>query len=331
MKRYALLLSALLLAAPLTAQIRSYPSTGGGIEEGDSPTLTGSWDFSGADATFDDEGFTVCDDGDPTKCVEFETSSITTGNVSTITVPQGDFTLPGLSLTQSWTGVNSFTKVRSETSAGIWFGTVDSSGTNTLLLSNFIGPSNTPGLFTGSTSNRWIVAETADRSFNFLAGPGGSVAPTAPSIVFHSAAQNTTAYSGVAYYGSAGKWVTTLTESSATAVLTVPVADNTSVAGTIKGKVFASDGADHQARYAELRYVAVNEGDTETCTLSGADQTDDGNIAAITSGTLTYAWTCAGGTNTVTVSLNAVSSLTQTTLSFEGRVDHIGAGEPLPQ
>lgn len=120
----------------------------------------------------------------------------------------------------------------------------------------------------------------------------------------------------------------TLTESAATTVATIPVADNSGVGGVVALRVYASDGTEHQNRFVELKYAVVNESDTETCGLSGTDQTDDGNVSAITAGTLTYAWTCVAGTNSVTIKLNAVSSLTQTTLNVRGHIRHAGVVLP---
>ncbi len=186
-------------------------------------------------------------------------------------------------------------------------------------------------------SNAITIAERTDGAFNFGGGPCGAVACINPHAIVVDKDQNTTNYQGLGLPGLSGKFVVTLTESSATSILTIPVADNTSVAGTLQAKIFSSDGTAHQVRSSLVRYVVVNEADTETCAIGTAagvavtNETDDGNISAITSGTLTYTWACAVGTNAVTITLNAVSSLTQTTLSFEGNNFHAGGGEPLPQ
>lgn len=191
-----------------------------------------------------------------------------------------------------------------------------------------------------ANSNCIQIFETTDRAYDFQNTIAGTGAATNPCLAVHDKDQNTTDYQTIHVAGLSGKYTVTLTESSATTVLTIPVADNGSVSGTLHGKVFASDGTNHQARSMMLRYVVVNEGNAETCTIgtvagaaacgSSCSETTDGNLAAITSGTLTYAWACTAGSNAVTLTLNAVSSLTQTTLSFEGQNFHVGAGEVLP-
>ena len=196
-------------------------------------------------------------------------------------------------------------------------------------------------IFSGTTSESIRIRQKADIATDQANGGCGTAACTNLQLIVMDKDGNTTDYQMHGNVGFTGKFTVTLAESSATSVLSVPVADNTSVSGTLQAKVFASDGTDHQARSTLLRYVVVNEGDTETCTIGtvagaaacGASCTEitDGNLAAITSGTLTYTWACTAGTNAVSITLNAVSSLTQTTLSFEGQNYHTGGGEPLPQ
>lgn len=137
----------------------------------------------------------------------------------------------------------------------------------------------------------------------------------------------------------------TLTESSATAILTVPVAVSRGTGGEIFYTVEASDATNTQIRTGRVQYsVANNSSGTETCAVYGVvttqaaggdttnaanpTQVQDGSGAgAITSGTLTYAWTVdTSGTNQCVLKLNAVSSLTQTTLQAHYTVLQAGPG-----
>jgi hypothetical protein len=160
-------------------------------------------------------------------------------------------------------------------------------------------------------------------------------------LIVHDKDQNTTDYQAIAVYGLAGDFRVTLTESSATAVVQIPVASGAGTGGTFNYCVFATDGTDHQQRCSRIKFSTVNKAGTETCGLNtdtatandaSITETEDGNAAAISSGTLTYAIACdTAPTNAVNITINAVSSLTQTTLQARGTVILVGPGEPLPQ
>lgn len=295
--------------------------------------------------------------GGTANCITFEGTSADAfeinfcgGNSSfdtTTSIPavQATQTIAILEGAQTFSGIKTFSNQINFTASGT-FGPVLATGTRFVIGGNesqyggiWSSTANTPdsgALFTGTLSNCIMVAETGDVAFDFENGPNGTSASTNPCVVVRDKDQNKTDYQAYSVVGLTGKYTVTLTESSATTVLTIPVADNTSVAGTLQGKVFASDGTNHQVRSMLLRYAVVNEADDETCALTDADgttanaETNDGNVSAITSGTLTYAIACTEGTNSVTITFNAVSSLTQTTLSFEGQNFHVGGGEPLP-
>lgn len=214
---------------------------------------------------------------------------------------------------------------------------------------------------TGTTSNSLNVAEDADvriSTFDFqnacTTGLGTS-ACTDPTVVIHSHNQDTGEFLSMAHDGKAGVIVggnstvldgtirlggtVTLTESSATNVLTIPVAVSTATGGEIMYTVEAKDATNTQARRGSVRYaVANNSSGTETCGVYGVDnavtvnpaETNDGSGAgAITSGTLTYGWTSdTTGTNQCVLKLNAVSSLTQTTFQIHYTVIQSGPGVP---
>jgi len=116
----------------------------------------------------------------------------------------------------------------------------------------------------------------------------------------------------------------TLTESSATTFATFAVASGNHGGGVLEYEVLASDGTDHQAREGFIRFAVVNKAGTETCTMTSVAGTNDASVTeledgsgsgAISTGTLTYALTLTtAGSNQCAFQLNAVSSLTQTTL-----------------
>lgn len=101
----------------------------------------------------------------------------------------------------------------------------------------------------------------------------------------------------------------TLTESSATAVLDLAVASGSVAGGTLYYTIRADDSTDFQAIRGSIPFTAVNKGGTLTATVGTAAES-----VAVSTGTLTNTVTITTGTNSVTLNLNAVSSLTQTTL-----------------
>jgi hypothetical protein len=127
-----------------------------------------------------------------------------------------------------------------------------------------------------------------------------------------------------------------LTESNATSVARISVAQGAGTGGRVHYTVLASDAAPEiQTRGGGSFTFSVNNiGGTETCTMNNAapDETNDANAATVSSGTLTYDWTCAtAAADTVDLALNAVSSLTQTTLRVDWWVELYGPGSITPQ
>ena len=189
-----------------------------------------------------------------------------------------------------------------------------------------------------STSNAFQLVEEADSLLDFNNGPCGTAACTHPTLNIHSATQNTTEYQGLSYFGTAGKAVKTLTESTATALVRIPVASNAAAGGMLEYGIFAADATDQQLRQGSIRYSVVNKAGTETCTLTAIDgtavtnETNDGNAAALSAGTMTYTIACdATPANAVDLTFAAVSSLTQTTLEARWSISHVGPGLPAPQ
>jgi len=124
-----------------------------------------------------------------------------------------------------------------------------------------------------------------------------------------------------------------LTESVATTVITIAGAAGTYDAGSLEYTVAATDTTDFQARSGKVYWAYVNKAATETCVVTGFDGTanptelkDSSGTGAMSSGaTLTYAWAVdTTGSNQCLLTLNAVSSLTQTILQIS--VNQINRG-----
>lgn len=193
-----------------------------------------------------------------------------------------------------------------------------------------------PVLFTGSNSNSMHFEEVGDAGFDFNNGPCGTAACIDPNLIVHSAVQDTPQYTALAAGVISSKAVKTLTESSATSIFNIPITTLTGTGGEFNYCVLAADASNVQHRCGRIKWNAINVADTETCNMTAVAGTTDASIAetedgsgsgAISTGTLTYAVTCAGATNSVTFSINAVSSLTQTTLQAEYSVLMTGRGQ----
>lgn len=102
----------------------------------------------------------------------------------------------------------------------------------------------------------------------------------------------------------------TIVDGSATSLFEVAVAAGARIGGTVHFLVFASDGTDHQAISGLATYSAVNKGGTCTKTVTYATANE---AKAVSSGTLTLAFTITDDTNKVTVKLQPTGSLTETT------------------
>jgi hypothetical protein len=102
----------------------------------------------------------------------------------------------------------------------------------------------------------------------------------------------------------------TIVDGSATSLFDVACTAATKCGGVIHFLVFASDATDHQAIAGIATYAMVNKAGTNTLTVTYATANE---AKAVSSGTLTLAWTFVTGTNKGTVKLQPTGSLTETT------------------
>lgn len=120
-----------------------------------------------------------------------------------------------------------------------------------------------------------------------------------------------------------GSKTKTLTESSATTFVTVAVPQTAGAnyaAGRVGYTVYASDGTDSQTLHGVAQFSAVNKAGTETCAAIADVQTAVAESAG--GSTLTCTITCVTGlTDVVGLAANCASSLTQTTLTIQARLD----------
>jgi len=149
--------------------IRYYPPGGGG---GASTSATNVWTGSN---TFTDSLFFLADEGDATKKAQFQLSGITTATTRTFTVPNADGTLFASTAPNALSGNGFFDLVAGQ--AGMqWIAAQTPDA---------------PILYTGPTSNSWIIAERADTGFDF-AHP----LQADPALFIHSHNQSTTEWIG---------------------------------------------------------------------------------------------------------------------------------------
>lgn len=248
----------------------------------------------------------------------------------TYTLPDANGTIALLSAGQTWAATQTYNQpINMNDSMAVRFG---SAATDTFIAHRTTLTPDASMYSVGSESNSVHIAETGDISFDFNNGPCGTAACTDPNLIVHSSVQDVTQYQSLSASGIAGKSVKTLTESSATSVVQIPVASGVGTGGEFFYTVFATDATDHQIRNGSVKFAVVNKAGTETCTLSGSAETNDGSVIAASSGTLTYGVTCSTTpSNAVDLQLNAVSSLTQTTLEVYYYVQLVGPGQPARQ
>lgn len=113
----------------------------------------------------------------------------------------------------------------------------------------------------------------------------------------------------------------TLTESAATGFVTVAVANSTGVAGRVAYTIRASDATNTQAVTGELFFSCVA---TAAGVVTCGSISDQHTQNPVSSGTLTNTMTNTTAANAVTLLANSVSSLTQTTLRIDYRVELFG-------
>ena len=100
----------------------------------------------------------------------------------------------------------------------------------------------------------------------------------------------------------------TLTNNSATALISCTVANGSSIAGILKYAVEVLDGTDHQIEEGCISFHVTNKAGS----LANNTTVKFGNQQAMTAGTLTCTWTITAA-NPAVVTLNANSSLTPST------------------
>jgi hypothetical protein len=118
-------------------------------------------------------------------------------------------------------------------------------------------------------------------------------------------------------------WKGTLVDATATTILTVTCATETSASGVIDVAVHATDGTDMQARVVTVRYAVVNKAGAVT---SFAAAIDAG--LGTGPGSLTVTADSTDGAGVATIRLTATSSLTTTSLVANCHVRHLG-GQPV--
>lgn len=101
----------------------------------------------------------------------------------------------------------------------------------------------------------------------------------------------------------------TIADGAATSLFEVAIAAAGYAAGLIAFAVFASDGTDHQVDSGIATYSGVNKAGTTTRGITYATANE---AKAVSSGTLTLAFTATDDTNKMTVKLQPTGSLTET-------------------
>lgn len=96
---------------------------------------------------------------------------------------------------------------------------------------------------------------------------------------------------------------------AATSLFDVTLNAGEMAGGTVVWTIIASDGTNHQAYSGIVTYAVVNKAGTYTSQITH-DAANDSK--AVSSGTLTAAWTVLNGTNKVTIRVTPTGSLTET-------------------
>lgn len=104
----------------------------------------------------------------------------------------------------------------------------------------------------------------------------------------------------------------TIVDGSATSLFDYDCQSGVGSSGVVNYQVFASDGTDHQCIAGSLSYSAVNKAGTLTTAFFAATGAAGLDSKAVSSGTLTLAWTNVAGTLKGTLKLQPTGSLTET-------------------
>jgi hypothetical protein len=176
---------------------------------------------------------------------------------------------------------------------------------------------------TSAPANLQIAAGSGTGSLEFSAG--GSLRFYSQSGLFNPSSNGETVLGDSTHLWKSvgiaesiqGSKTKALTESSATTVFTISLADKAVTSGHVTWAVHAADASNTQMVSNEFGFDCLNESDTEACTINNFG-TDTDNTPT---GTLTCTDAWSYGTNNASFTLNCVSSLTQTTLNAYVRLD----------
>lgn len=154
-----------------------------------------------------------------------------------------------------------------------------------------------------------------------LAGGRGTGAGAGGNVILQAApalATGTTAQTLADRQVIVGK-AKALTAAAATGFARVACAQGTVVGGFVCYSIEANDGTDYQCRSGVLPFAIVNKAGTETGTVGTVGAATE--VVAVSAGTLTNTFTIASNAaDTMDLSANAASSLTETTLRISYQV-----------
>jgi len=108
-----------------------------------------------------------------------------------------------------------------------------------------------------------------------------------------------------------------LTNNSAIGVFEVALTAGSSCGGSMAYNIECTNGTDYQVRSGVVVWAAVNKGGVYTSNIGST-----GEQSALSTGTLANTWTIVTGTNKITITLNANSSLTPTVLKVWGFINN---------
>jgi hypothetical protein len=122
-----------------------------------------------------------------------------------------------------------------------------------------------------------------------------------------------------------------LTEGAATEFVRISIANQTTVSGSLRAAVEATDGSALQEQQNFIQFSCRNLAGVESCNMSGT--TDAQAVSeTLSSGTLTCDYnTSSGLTDAIGFAVNCTSSLTQTSLNVKYRFDLLTPATVTPQ
>ncbi len=223
------------------------------------------------------------------------------------------YTVDGALYVAATTGATYASPVISGTLKASADNTVDIGETGTRFRTLYLGTSVVVGP-NGATMDANNVLASATGGFFFGTTRSAVTSPADGSVRFRDSTQALAAYLQGA--GTQGGRQKTLVESSATDLFDVAVAASSFISGELHVAIEGADATNTQCRHMRVPFSAIaNSGGTVTATLGTPVET-----VAVSSGTLTCTLTITAGTGKITISANAVSSLTQTTLRAQSMI-----------